>query len=73
MSGVDWGSVGRTEGVGEECGRVGVAVSRCRDGMCSRSVEKGRMMSAAYSGCAGIRIVCGNGESRGLSGMGDGN
>ena len=73
MSSVDRGSAGGMEGVGEECERVGAAASRCRDGMCSGSVDEGRMMSATYSSCADIGIVCGDGESRGLSGAGDGN
>jgi len=73
MSGVDQGSAGRMEGVGEECGRVGMVVSRCRDSMCGRSVDKGRMMSAMYLGCASIGIVRGDGESRGLSSAGNGN
>jgi len=37
--------------------------------MCQGLMDKGRVMSAAYLGCAGIGSGHGNGEGVGLSGM----
>ena len=37
-----------------------------RDGMDGGSVNKGRVMSAVYSGCTGVGSGHGNGESGGL-------
>jgi len=61
------------EGAGEEtAARGGVCTVpvglRCRDGMGDGSVDKGRAMSVMYSDCTGIGIVCGKGESGGVSG-----
>src|SRR6266850_1190433 len=42
------------------------------DGMDSGSVNKGRVMWAVYSGCAGIRSGHGNGESSGLGSVSEG-
>src|SRR6266850_2077309 len=67
------GEMLRKDGGGEELttrkgAHVCVAELGGEDGMDSGLVNKGRVMSAAYSGCAGIRSGCGNGEGVGLSG-----
>src|SRR6266850_4061191 len=67
------GSMLRRGGAGEELttrkgARACTAELGGRDGMDGGSVNKGRVMLAAYSGCAGVRSGCGNGESGGLGG-----
>jgi len=42
------------------------------DSMDGGSMNKGRVMSTAYSGCAGVRSGHGNGESSGLGGASEG-
>jgi len=39
-----------------------------RDSTDGRLMDKGGAMSAAYSGCTGVRSGCGNGESGGVGG-----
>src|SRR6266850_2181877 len=71
------GSMLRRGGAGEELttrkgARACTAELGGRDGMDGGSVNKGRVMLAAYSGCAGVRSGCGNGESGGLGGVSEG-
>src|SRR6267142_7029230 len=71
------GSMLRRGGAGEELttrkgARTCAAELGGRDGMDGGSVNKGRVMSAAYSGCAGVGSGRGNGESGGLGGVSEG-
>ena len=67
------GEMLRREGAGEELttrkeARACAAELGGGDGTGGRTVGERRVMSAAYSGCAGIGSGCGNGEGVGLSG-----
>ena len=52
--------------------RACAAESGGGDGTGGRTVDEGRVMSATYSGCAGVGSGRGNGESGGLSGTSEG-
>ena len=67
----------RRGGAGEELTtRKGACVCAAElgdgDGMDGGLVNKGRVMPAAYSGCAGVGSGHGNGESGGLGGASEG-
>jgi len=67
------GEMLRKDGGGDELttrkgARVCAAELGGEDGMDGGSVNQGRVMSAAYSGCTGIGSGRGNGEGVGLSG-----